>query len=65
VAKDVPAYAIVGGVPARRIRDRFEPAIAAALERIAWWDWPIETIMQRLPDFQGDTAAFCGRWDPG
>jgi phosphonate metabolism protein (transferase hexapeptide repeat family) len=65
VAKDVAPYAIVGGVPARRIRDRFAPDIAARLARIAWWDWPIETIMARLAEFQSDdVAAFCDRWDP-
>lgn len=65
VAKDVAPYAIVGGVPARRIRDRFAPEIAARLQRIAWWDWPFEAIMARLAEFQSDdVAAFCDRWDP-
>lgn len=66
VTKDVASYSIVGGVPARRIRDRFPPAIAARLQRIAWWGWPFAQIMQRLPDFQsGDIEAFCDRWDNG
>lgn len=64
VAKDVPPYAIVGGVPARVIRDRFPRAIAERLHRIAWWDWPFELVMERLADFQSDdVAAFCDRWD--
>jgi phosphonate metabolism protein (transferase hexapeptide repeat family) len=66
VAKDIAPYTIVGGVPARPIRDRFAPEIAARLQRIAWWDWPFETIMERLGDFQSDdVATFCDRWDPG
>lgn len=65
VAKDVAPYAIVGGVPARVIRDRFPRDIAARLQRIAWWDWPFERVMERLADFQSaDVAAFCDRWDP-
>ena len=64
VAKDVAPYTIVGGVPARPIRERFSRDIAARLARIAWWDWPFETIIQRLADFQTpDIAAFCDRWD--
>jgi phosphonate metabolism protein (transferase hexapeptide repeat family) len=63
VTKDVTPYAIVGGVPARQIRKRFNRAIAAQLSRIAWWDWPAETIFERLAEFQsGDVAGFCARW---
>lgn len=66
VAKDVAPYSIVGGVPARVIRERFPREIAARLQRIAWWDWPFGTIMARLADFQTeDVAAFCDRWDNG
>jgi phosphonate metabolism protein (transferase hexapeptide repeat family) len=65
VSRDVAPYTIVGGVPARHIRERFSRDIAARLTRIAWWDWPFETIMDRLPDFQSaDIEAFCARWAP-
>jgi phosphonate metabolism protein (transferase hexapeptide repeat family) len=63
VTKDVAPYAIVGGVPARQIRERFNRAIAAQLSRIAWWDWPAETVFERLAEFQsGDVEGFCARW---
>jgi virginiamycin A acetyltransferase len=48
VVSDVPAYSIVGGNPAKLIRQRFEPTIIAILEALAWWDWPIEKITQHL-----------------
>lgn len=38
VTKDVPPYAIVGGVPAKIIRYRFEPAVIEKLLRLKWWD---------------------------
>lgn len=64
VAKDVAPYTIVGGVPARMIRERFPRAVAARLARIAWWDWDFPTIMARLGEFRSeDVEAFCDRWD--
>jgi len=66
VTKDVPPYTIVGGVPAKQIRERLPRHLAARLRRIAWWDWPFELIMRRLADFQSnDVEAFCDRWDNG
>ena len=65
VSRDVAPYTVVGGVPARLIRERFSRDIAARLARIAWWDWPFETILARVAVFQTeDVAAFCDRWDP-
>jgi hypothetical protein len=58
VTKDVPAFAVVVGVPARRIKDRFPEEIAAAMARIAWWDWPYETLKERLADFCGSAEDF-------
>lgn len=45
VAGRIPPYTIVAGNPARVIRVRFDPRQVAALLEIAWWDWPIETIL--------------------
>ena len=39
VTKDVPPYAIVGGVPAKIIKYRFSPEIVARLEKIQWWEY--------------------------
>jgi phosphonate metabolism protein (transferase hexapeptide repeat family) len=65
VTKDVPPFAIVVGVPARRVRDRFAPEIVAALERIAWWDWPHARLGQAMADFRAMSAeAFCAKYDP-
>lgn len=48
VVSDVPSYTIVGGNPAKPIKQRFSPEAVATLNRIAWWDWPIEKITEHL-----------------
>lgn len=48
VVSDVPPYTIVGGNPAKIIRQRFANEVIAALLELAWWDWSIETISQSL-----------------
>jgi phosphonate metabolism protein (transferase hexapeptide repeat family) len=52
VTKDVPDYTIVGGNPARAIRQRFPEDIAERLMRLAWWDWDHEALRVALPDFR-------------
>lgn len=51
VAKDVPPYAIVGGVPARIIRYRFDPATIERLLESQWWTWPDEKLRTQAKDF--------------
>ncbi|MDH6264163.1 DapH/DapD/GlmU-related protein [Bradyrhizobium sp. BR13661] len=65
VSRDVAPYTIVGGVPARAIRKRFDDSVAESLRRIAWWDWPDELIFARLADFRSEAIGeFCRRYDP-
>ncbi len=49
VVADVPAYTVIGGNPAKVIKERFPPDTVSALEDVAWWNWPIEKITQHLP----------------
>ena len=52
VTKDVPPYAVVAGVPARKLRDRFPPALQQVLLESAWWNWSPEKLRRLLPIFQ-------------
>jgi len=58
VAKDVPAYAIVVGNPAKVVKTRFSDEQIAALESICWWDWPDDKIRAMEQPFYGDIDAF-------
>lgn len=49
VTKDVPPYSIVGGVPAKIIRKRFDVSVIERLQVLQWWNWPISKIRQYLP----------------
>jgi hypothetical protein len=61
---EVAAYTIVAGNPARPIRDRFAPPIAARLQALAWWDWPHERLRLALDDFRALPAeAFLDRYE--
>lgn len=48
VVSDVPAYTVVGGNPARQLKQRFSTEVISELEAIAWWDWPVEKISKHL-----------------
>ena len=52
VTRDVAAFAIAVGVPARTIRQRFSDDAASRLDALAWWDWEHEKLHAALPDFR-------------
>jgi phosphonate metabolism protein (transferase hexapeptide repeat family) len=56
VSKDVAPYTIVGGVPAKLIRERFTATTGAAMDRLAWWDWDHLRLRTALDDFRSLSA---------
>jgi hypothetical protein len=63
VSKDVPAFAVVAGVPAKVIRFRFDERVQAGLLGLAWWDWPRERLAAALPDFRAlEVAEFVAKY---
>lgn len=51
MTKDVPPYAIVGGVPAKILKYRFPDDVISALMELKWWEWDDKEILDVLPIF--------------
>jgi carbonic anhydrase/acetyltransferase-like protein (isoleucine patch superfamily) len=65
VSCDVPPYAIVGGIPARLIRYRFDAATCEALLRIRWWTWTEDKVRAHADQLASPGVAdFVARHDP-
>ena len=52
VTKDVLPYTVVGGVPARPIKKRFDDKTVSELLSIKWWNWPYEKIARNIKQIQ-------------
>lgn len=57
VTKNVPPYTIVGGVPARMIKKRFDEDTIAKVLALKWWNWPKEKLSRRLQHIQSGTLS--------
>ncbi|MBU3174860.1 CatB-related O-acetyltransferase [Clostridium estertheticum] len=52
VTKDVPPYTIVGGVPAKVIKKRYDDETISKLLEIKWWNWTYEKIQANIKYIQ-------------
>lgn len=48
VTGDVEPYAIVGGVPAKTIRYRFDEQMIKKLLEVKWWEWSVEEVEKNI-----------------
>jgi phosphonate metabolism protein (transferase hexapeptide repeat family) len=62
VSKDVAPFTIVGGVPAKPIRERFPKPVQDGLLALSWWDWTHDRLAGALEDFRHlDADAFVAK----
>ena len=57
VTKDVSPYTVVGGVPAKPIKKRFDDETIQKLEELQWWDWPNEKVKEKVLDIQSGNLS--------
>lgn len=57
VLKDVEDYAIMGGIPAKVIRYRHDPAVIASLKKLAWWHKDTEWLKANKAYFQKEISG--------
>lgn len=62
VTHDVPPYAVVGGVPAKTIRFRYNKDQIEELLKIKWWDWTLEQITFNMDYFYGSVDEFINKF---
>ena len=63
VSKDIPDYAVVGGVPAKIISYKHDQPTIDKLNFIAWWNWPESKVEANWNDFYLPINEFLDKWD--
>jgi acetyltransferase-like isoleucine patch superfamily enzyme len=56
VTKDVPPYAIVGGVPSKIIKYRFDDSIIETLQKSEWWNRSDDFLQKNIISFQEELS---------
>jgi acetyltransferase-like isoleucine patch superfamily enzyme len=54
ISRDVAAYSVVAGNPAKEIRLRFSREEIDKLLEIKWWDWPESVVSQKVENLCND-----------
>lgn len=63
VSRDVEPYSIVAGSPAKLVRKRFADDVIASMLEIAWWDWPLDKVVEATPLLSdADVGAFVRKY---
>lgn len=63
VAKDVPDYAVVAGIPATIVKMKYEKSTIESLQKIAWWNWENNKVEENWKDFYLPIESFINKWN--
>lgn len=62
VTSDVAPYTVVGGVPAKLLKEKCTHEESNAMQRIAWWNWKQDIIYDRIADFKLPYIDFINKY---
>lgn len=48
VVRDVPAFAVAVGIPAKVVKNRFDDAKIVEIKQMQWWNWDLEKAKANL-----------------
>ncbi len=66
INKDVPAFAIIAGIPGKIVGYRFEPDVIEKLKKIEWWNWTEEKVIKSIPHLSNnDIIEFIKKYEFG
>lgn len=65
VTHNVPAYAVVAGVPAKILKYRYTKEQIDKLLKIAWWNWDGQKICDNMDYFYGKVDDFVEKFNNG
>ncbi|WNV89831.1 CatB-related O-acetyltransferase [Umezawaea sp. Da 62-37] len=57
VVGDVPPYTVVGGNPAKVVKQRYSDEEVELLLRAAWWEWPVEVVTAHVRTIMAGTPG--------
>ncbi|WP_166921718.1 CatB-related O-acetyltransferase [Flavobacterium poyangense] len=62
VTKDVPDYAIVGGIPGAIVKMKYDLDTIDKMKKIQWWNWSPEKVEENVGDFYIPIHDFIAKW---
>ncbi|WP_053004190.1 CatB-related O-acetyltransferase [Flavobacterium sp. ABG] len=62
VTKDVPDYAIVGGIPGVIVKMKYDLDTIDKMKKIQWWNWSPDKVEENVGDFYISIHDFTTKW---
>lgn len=62
VTKDVPDYAIVGGIPGAIVKMKYDLDTIDKMKKIQWWNWRPDKVEENVGDFYISIHDFTTKW---